>query len=311
MTHKECAELLRKNDDFLLLTHRNPDGDTVGSAAALCSALRRIGKTAYVMPNSDLTDKLGEYISPYFAPEGFEPGFVIAVDIATPGLFTPDFEGTVQLCIDHHPSNSHYAEQLLLCAERSSCGEVVQELIKALRGSITKKEATLLYMALSTDNGCFKYANTNAPAFRAAAELLRYGADNAQINMRFFRKASPARLKLEGLIYSALSYHRGGQIVFAVITRAMLAESGATEEDMDDIASLAGRAEGCELSVTIRENDDGTCRISMRSTDKVNSCDICAVFGGGGHALAAGCTVSGTPERVGEMLLDVINEVWK
>lgn len=311
MTVKECAELLKKHDHFLILTHKNPDGDTVGSAAALCSALRRIGKTAFVMPNSGLTSLLSPYISAYFAPEGYAPSFVIAVDIAAEGLFTPGFEGAVQLCIDHHPSNSRYAESLLLCDDRSSCGEIVLELIKALRGTVTKGEATLLYMALSTDNGCFKYANTNAPAFRAAAELLRYGADNAGINMRFFRKASPARLKLEGLIYSSLAYYRGGQIAVAEITLDMLAQSGAGEEDMDDIASLAGRAEGCELSITIREQKDGTCRLSLRSTEKVNSGEICAVFGGGGHALAAGCTITGSPQRVCEMLLDVIDEVWK
>lgn len=311
MTFKDCAELLKKNDNFLLLTHKNPDGDTVGSAAALCLALRRVGKTAYVMPNPGLSDKLGEYVSPLFAPAEFTPGFIIAVDIAAEGLLTPGFEGAVQLCVDHHPSNSRYAEALLLCDDRSSCGEIVLELIKALRGSITRREATLLYMALSTDNGCFKYANTNAASFRAAAELLRLGADNADINMRFFRKASPARLKLEGFLYSTLSYYRDGQIAVAMLTRDMLASSGVCEDDLDDIASLAGRAEGCELSVTIREEENATCRISLRSTDKVNSSDICAVFGGGGHALAAGCTISGSPEHARDMLLEVINEVWK
>lgn len=311
MNFKECAELLKKNDNYLILTHKNPDGDTVGSAAALCNALRRIGKTAYAMPNIGITEKLGEYIAEYIAPEGFAPNYVIAVDIASESQFTPNFNGAVQLCIDHHPSNTHYAAALLLCDERSSCGEIVLEVIKALKGSLTKREATLLYMALSTDNGCFKYANTNAAAFRAAAELLRYGADNAGINMRFFRKASPARLKLEGLIYQSLCYYRSGQIAVATITLDMLAQSGAGEEDMDDIASLAGRAEGCDLSATIRENENGTCRVSLRSTDKVNSSDICAVFGGGGHALAAGCSITGTPERAKEMLLDVINEVWK
>lgn len=311
MTFKECAELLKKHDNFLLLTHRNPDGDTVGSAGALCSALRRIGKTAYLMPNAGMTANLSGYISAFLAPEGYVAEYVIAVDIAAEGLLTPGFDGAVQLCIDHHPSNSRYAQELLLCEERSSCGEIVLEVIKALRGTVTKGEATLLYMALSTDNGCFKYSNTNAAAFRAAAELLRYGANNTEINTRFFRKVSPARLKLEGLIYSSLAYYRGGQIAVAEITLDMLAQSGASEEDMDDIASLAGRAEGCELSITIREQKDGTCRLSLRSTDKVNSGDICAVFGGGGHALAAGCTISGTPERVCSMLLDVIDEVWK
>ena len=311
MNFKDCAELLKKNDNFLLLTHKNPDGDTVGSAAALCSALQRAGKTAYVMPNPALTDKLGGYIAPFHAPEGYAHAFVVAVDIATEGLLTPGYTGGVDLCIDHHPTNTHYAASTLVCGERSSCGEVVLEVIKALRGSVTRCEATLLYMALATDNGCFRYANTNAASFRAAAELMRFGADNGEINMRFFRMASPARIKLEGLIYLSMSYYREGKIVVAEITQDMMRTAGVSEEDMDDIASLPGRAEGCALSVTIREQSDGTCRLSLRSTEEVNSSEICAVFGGGGHALAAGCTVSGTPDRVREMILDGINEVWK
>ncbi len=311
MNFKDCAELLKKHDNFLLLTHKNPDGDTVGSAAALCSALRRIGKNACVMPNPGLTEKLKSCIVPFHAPEGYAPDFVLAVDIATEGLLTPGYTGGVDLCIDHHPTNTYYAASTLVCADRSSCGEIVLEIIKALRGSITKREATLLYMALATDNGCFRYSNTNAASFRAAAELLRFGADNAGINMRFFRTASPARIKLEGLIYLSMSYYREGKIAVAEITQDMMRETGASEEDMDDIAALPGRAEGCALSITIREQTDGTCRLSLRSTEEVNSSDICAVFGGGGHALAAGCTISGTPAKVREMILDVINEVWK
>ncbi len=311
MNFKDCAELLKKHDNFLLLTHKNPDGDTVGSAAALCSALRRIGKSACVMPNPGLTEKLKSYIVPFHAPEGYAPDFVLAVDIATEGLLTPGYTGSVDLCIDHHPTNTRYAASTLVCDDRSSCGEIVLEVIKALRGSITKREATLLYMALSTDNGCFRYANTNAASFRAAAELLRFGADNAEINVRFFRTASPARIKLEGLIYLSMSYYREGKIAVAEITQDMMRETGASEEDMDDIAALPGRAEGCALSITIREQTDGTCRLSLRSTEEVNSSDICAVFGGGGHALAAGCTISGTPAKAREMILDVINEVWK
>ena len=320
MNYKDCAELLKKNNGYLILTHRNPDGDTVGSAAALCSALRRAGKTAYLYQNPDLNGKLLEYAQPYFISAGvlsgypeeeFKPDYVIATDVATEGMLPKGFEGAVQLCVDHHPSNTHYAENCFVNGERASCGEIILEIIKALRGNVTKNEATLLYMALSTDTGCFKYANTNSQAFRAAAEMLRFGADNADINFKFFRTASPARIKLEGLIYSSLSYYRDGKITVAVITNEMMDAAGATDEDTDDIASLAGRAEGCQLSVTIREKKDGVCRLSLRSTEAVNSSEICAVFGGGGHAMAAGCSITGTPEKAREMILDVIDEVWK
>lgn len=311
MNKKECVELLKNNNDFLIITHKNPDGDTVGSSAALCSALRRIGKTAYVYRNTQITDKLMPYVEPFFAEDGFVPGYVIAVDAATDGMLANGFEGSVQLCIDHHPSNSGYAENTFLCDERAACGEIVLDIIRALPGSITKDEATLLYIAVSTDTGCFQYSNTNAATLRAAAELLRSGADNVSVNTSFFRKVSAARIKLEGLVYSSLRFYRDGKISVATITLDMMAESGASEEDMDDIAGLANRVEGSVLGITIREKEDGTCRFSLRSTSEVNSSEICAVFGGGGHAMAAGCSITGSPEKARDMMLDVIDEVWK
>ena len=311
MNYKQCAKLLLTHENILIVTHRNPDGDTVASAAALCSALRRGGRNAYLYPNPQVNRHLRPFAEQYFAPEGFAAKYTVAVDVATEGMLPKGFEGAVDLCIDHHPTNSGYAAETLVRADKSSCAEAVMEVILSMNTDLTADEATLLYIGLATDTGCFQYSNTNAPAFRAAAELLRLGADNSDVNLRFFRRVSPARLKLEGLIYSGLGFYRDGKITVAEITRAMMAQSGASEDDMDDIASLAGRADGCVLSITIREQADGTCRLSLRSTSEVNSSDICAVFGGGGHALAAGCTISGSVEKARELILDVVNEVWK
>ena len=311
MKIRDCAELLKNNDGFLLVTHKNPDGDTVGSAAALCSALRRCGKTAYLFPNSGVTEKLRAYAGALYAPADFQPGFVVAVDTATQAMLAPGYEGSADLCIDHHPSNSLYAAQTLLMGGRSSCGEIILEVIRALCGELTKAEATLLYIALSTDTGCFQYSNTNADSFLAAAELLECGVDNGLINTVFFRKQSAARLKLEGLIYSTMTFHRGGTVCVAIVSRAMMDEAGATEDDCDDLAGLAGRAEGAYVNVTIREKEDGSSKISVRSGPDVSSSDICAVFGGGGHKMAAGCSISCPPEKARDMLLAVIDELWK
>lgn len=311
MTYKECAEFLKKRDDFLVVTHKNPDGDCMGSAAALCSALRRAGKRAYLYPNSQVIAVLRPYVEPFYASENFVPGCIVAVDTATENMFALGFEGAVELCIDHHPSNSSYADKLLLQSQRSSCGEIVLELIKALRGNITREEADLLYIAVSTDTGCFVYSNTNAATFRAAAELMKAGADNHTINTAFFRKRSLARLRLEAMLYSGMQIHRDGKLIIASVTKEMMEKAGATEDDLDDIAGLAGRVEGSVLSVTIRETDDGGSKLSLRSNHEVNSCDICAVFGGGGHAMAAGCSLACAPDKAAVMIKEVIDEVWK
>lgn len=311
MNYKQCAKTLLGHENLLILTHRNPDGDTMASAAALCSALRRGGRTACLYHNPQVNDKLRPFVEEYFAPAGYKYKYVVAVDIATEGLLPQGYEGMVNLCIDHHPTNSHYAGADLVRPEKSSCAEVVMELIQNINTEITKEEATLLYIGLSTDTGCFQYANTNAATMRAAAELLRLGADNSMVNLRFFRKVSRARLMLESMIYAGMDYYRDGRISVATVTLDMMEKAGATEDDCDDLAGLAGRAEDAVVSITIKEQGDGNCKISVRSNPEVSSSDICAVFGGGGHAMAAGCTIMGTPQMAKELLLQVIDEVWK
>ena len=176
MEYGECVSLLMGQDNILVLSHIRPDGDTLGSGAALCSALRRAGKTAYIYENPEITDRYLPYVRPWFAPSGFVPDYTVAVDIAEPGLFPLGYAGTVRLCIDHHPSNARYAADLLLRDRKSACGEIVLELIKLLHGAPDRAEATLLYIAISTDTGCFQYSNTNSDTLRAAAETLDAGA---------------------------------------------------------------------------------------------------------------------------------------
>ena len=198
MNDREFAAALRDRDAILILSHLRPDGDTLGSGAALCSALRRMGKTAYLFPNPETTARYLPYVAQFFAPANFVPACVVAVDIATPNLFPQGFSGAVDLCIDHHPSNALYAGDTLLHAEKSACGEAVLDVIELLTGSVTEQEANLLYIAVTTDTGCFQYANTNADTLRAAARLLELGADNRKISMDFFRKISRARIALVG-----------------------------------------------------------------------------------------------------------------
>ena len=177
LTASECAAWLLESDDYLIISHRRPDGDTLGSGAALCSALRRAGKRAWCLDNPETINNHRPFVAPYLAGEGAKPVTPVTVDVASEGLFPEGVTGPIPLAIDHHPSNSRFAENLCLAAERSSCGELVLEIIKALCGGIDAEEAKLLYIAVSTDTGCFQYSNTNAGTLRAASELIDAGAD--------------------------------------------------------------------------------------------------------------------------------------
>lgn len=309
MNYRECAEWLSQRDNFIIITHLRPDGDTLGSAAAICSALRRSGKSAYLFPNPEITQKYVKYVEEYVG-ESFEHEYVIAVDVAEERMLCSGFDGKVDLCIDHHPTNPHYSEELLLHTEKASCGESVLEVIKCLCGNITPKEASLLYMAVSTDCGCFRYANVTSETFAAASELAACGAEVQKLNFELFRQVSRARITLEGMISAGLKFYHDGALVVATVTDEMMKAAGATENDCDDIAGIPGKVEGCIVSMVIRELEAEKCKVSVRSQPSFDSSAICAKFGGGGHKMASGCTVYATPDEVREMMVSAVDEVW-
>lgn len=312
ITVKECADFLSRHDNYLIMTHRRPDGDTLGSAGALCLLLRRMGKSAYLMENSEITPKYAAFVGELIAPAGITAQTLIAVDLAAETMFPLGFAGgSIELCVDHHGSNSFYANRTLVKPEKAACGEIILELAQELGCGMDSRIANLLYIAISTDTGCFLYRNTTADTHRAAAAVMEAGANYGDLNKLLFRTMSEARMKLEGMIYAGMRRYKNGEINIATVTLEMMEKSGATENDCDDLASLAGRAEGSLCSATIRETESGRCKISLRSGDAVNSSDVCAQFGGGGHPMAAGCVMNCRPEEAREKLVAAIIGAWK
>ena len=309
MTLNECIDYLKNNDGYLLLTHIRPDGDTLGSAAALCHILRRMGKTAFLYPNPQVTAQYKPFVAPYLAPAGFRPDRTVAVDLASENLFPEGYAGgEVELCIDHHPTNSRYARRLVCRPEKASCGEIILELAQSLK-LLDKTVADLLYIAVSTDCGCFVYANTTAETHRAAAQLMEAGADYKALNKLLFRTFSFSRLTLEGMIYAGMRRYGPGECVtVATVTREMMRSSGATEDDCEDLASLAGRVAGSRVSVTVRELNSGASKISLRSGEDFDSSAVCALHGGGGHKMASGCTIHADPEQARDIIVRDILE---
>ena len=265
-----------------------------------------MGKTAWMYPNEESTETLLPFVKPYFAPDGFEAQTIISVDVASEQMLIGNSEWNVDLCIDHHPSNTHYASETCVIPERASCGEIILDVITELLEGPDYEEAQLLYIAVSTDTGCFCYSNTNSDTFRSAAKLLDAGAQLDSLNQLLFRKTSVARLRLEGMIYSAMTFHFDNRVSVAVVSREMLERAGATEDDCSDLANLAGRAKEAVVCITIREVGDHVSKLSLRSSSSVNVSDICAEFGGGGHAMAAGCTMKCDLEEAKSRILQAV-----
>jgi len=312
LTSKATANWLRERDNFLILTHTRPDGDTLGSAAGLCSGLRSVGKTAYVLENPETTERYLDYVAPYLAPAGFAPEFILAVDTADAEILAKnagDYRDRVDLAIDHHPSYTGYAKYTCLEADRAACGEVVYHVLMELSGAISAEAALPLYVALSTDTGCFSYANTTGETFQVAGALLNAGADHRFVNKMLFRTKTRARMALDGELYTSLRYAHGDRVAVAVVTQELLARTGATENDLDDIAAIPGQVEGVLVGITVKEQSDGKCKVSVRTSPGVDANRICQNFGGGGHIMAGGCTIDASPEDTVTALLTAVGEV--
>ncbi len=312
MTLSDCAAYLREHDRYLILTHRRPDGDAVGCAAALCQGLRRFGKTAFALANPEATPRHEEMLAPCLPPADFEPETVVSVDLAEEGILqlnAEDWAGKIALSIDHHPSNSHYAGLTFLDPNAGACGELTYLLLRQLPVPIDRDLATLLYIAVTTDTGCFRYKNTGPQTLRVGADLLEAGAP-VDLNRTLFMKKSRPRLLLESRMIAGLQFFQNDEASLAAVTLEDLGICGVTEADLEDIASVAGSVEGVELSITLREVGDGEWKVSLRTGQYGNASRICAEFGGGGHGMAAGCTVKGSREEVTARLMDAVARHW-
>ncbi|MEY8230119.1 DHH family phosphoesterase [Oscillospiraceae bacterium 50-16] len=312
ITTTQAAQFLRERDDFLILTHVRPDGDTIGCAAGLCRGLRLLGKTAHVLKNEGATSLFAPYLEGLAAPEGYEPRIVVSVDIAARSLF-PDnakkYLERVDLAVDHHPSQEFFAKNTCLDSGKAACGQIVFEILKQLI-EITPDIALPLYVAVSTDCGCFQYSNTDAAAHRTAAELMESGFDPYPVNRRHFRTRTLKRLKLESLLVQGMELRDEGQTALVFLTLEMMDTVGADERDMENISAFVGQIEGVKNGATLKETRDGHVKISLRTgPGDLNASAVCALLGGGGHAAAAGAMVEGSMEQVRQRVIQAIGQV--
>ena len=312
LTVSKAAELLRSFDRVLILTHVRPDGDTVGCAAGLCAALRALGKAAYLLPNPGLTDTTAPYFAPYAAPADFVPEKVVSTDIATVGLFPENakpYTGRVDLAIDHHPSFESFGRANIVRPEAAACGELILDIVRELT-PITPEIALPLYVAISTDTGGFIYSNVTADTHRAAATLMDTGIDYRSVNKLFFQTKSRVRMQLEAAMLASAKFYDGSRVAVLSVPRSLLEKFRATESDAEDLSALGPQIQGVDCAVTMRELGEGVWKFSLRTGERVNATEVCRLLGGGGHARAAGATLTGVSrEEAEERMLDAIAHV--
>ena len=294
LTRTETAQWLQERDDFLILTHRRPDGDTVGSAAALCRGLRSLGKQAAVLENPEITDRYAWLLEGLTCAEAAPTQTVISVDVAAPNMLPKAIEPLLErivLRIDHHGSATGFAEYELVDPKAGACGEIIYDILMEQWVDMDEQTAAALYVATSTDTGCFRFANTTDHTFLVAAACAAAGAPIHSLNQQLFETVTLARLRMQGWMVENSRMLLEGRIVLCPIPKAVEEELAVTEDDMENIASFLRTVEGVEMAATLREHTDGGVKVSMRSIPDRDSGAVCAGFGGGGHKGAAGATI--------------------
>ena len=294
LTKEQTAEYLSQNDGYVILTHRRPDGDTLGSAALLCRGLRSLGKTAHILHNTEITAKYAHLHEGLTTEQVADSNILVAVDTASKGMlpaaFSP-YADRITLRIDHHATAESYTEMELVKPGAAACGEIVARVLSLMGVQLDKPMANALYIAISTDTGCFRYANTTAETFECAAFCAYHGADLFTINQALFETRSLGRLRLEGWLIENMIFLQEGQIAICALPKTKEEELGLCEDDLENISGFPRSIEGVKIAATLREDGENRIKISVRAVPGYDAAAICQKFGGGGHKGAAGASM--------------------
>ncbi len=308
-----ASELLKANN-ILLLCHKNPDGDTIGSAAALMHALKSIGKTCNMLCSHEIPQRYDYMQFSNFKNE-FEPGYIVAIDTASTALLgdlPQEIISNINMCIDHHPSNTNYAHYTLLNESAAATAELMYGFIIALGAQITPLIADCLYTGLATDTGCFRFANTSASSHEVAHKLINEGARLVELNALLFESKSRGRIELERAAYRSLEFYENDVIAIISLSLSQINDCKAEPIDLEGITAIPRSIENVQAGITIRQISEHTFKVSLRTTGQINAASVCKTLGGGGHAQAAGCEITGTPEKVKNAVLkEVISAMNK
>lgn len=309
LTLANLCQYLNDNDNYLILTHASPDGDTLGSAYALKLGLKKLGKKVQVACPDEIPHKYDYFIDD--SECDFIPETVVAVDVADIKLLGDmweRFEGRIDLNIDHHVSNTHYAKRLYLDDTASATAESIFEILEELGVEIDSNIANALYTGISTDTGCFKYASVTVRTHEIAAKLYGIGVDAAEINRKMFDTKSKSRVKMEMMVLNSAEFHFDERCMMLAVTRDIQKKTGCSKSDMEGVASMSRSVEGVLVGVAIKETEKDVFKISLRTYEPLDASEICKKLGGGGHKAAAGCTVEGSLKEAKEAILGAIKE---
>lgn len=319
----EAAELLCSKKNILIFFHVHPDGDAAGSAFALKHFIDNAGGRAWCVCADEVPERL-RFISedsqssvlPEAIPEDFEAELIVSVDTASPsqlGALYEVYQGKIDLMIDHHGKGTPYADNYIR-REASACGEVLYDifLLMASKLEIQKmplRVNELIYTAVSSDTGCFRYSNVEPSTHILAAELIRSGVQSADINHKLIGIKTLKQMQVEHAGFERMNFYCDGKLAIITFPYDLKMQYGAEDENLETLIDVARCVKGVEVAAAIRQpTSENRFRVSMRSSSDLDVSEICDMYGGGGHVRAAGCTVSADSILSAEMTIVVAVE---
>ncbi len=309
-------QIIREKQSFLMLIHVNPDGDSIGSTIGLGLALERVGKKVTMVvvdPVPDVyrflagSDRMvhysevsGHYDAVFFLDCG-------DLERTGPAAALAGLAG-VKVNIDHHISNTVYGDLNYIDPRCAAVGEQVYQMLHVLGYPMDEDIATALYTSIVTDTGNFKYENTTVDTHLITSHLLTYDVRPEVVSQAIYDSKTLPGLRLLGLTLDSLEVDDTGRIAWAVVTREMLDKSGAKDEETEGLINYPRTLKGVEVALLFKETDDGRLRVSFRSKKYVDVSRLAGHWGGGGHARAAGCTMSGSLSEAKAAVLTAARE---
>lgn len=308
----KAVDLLKQKDKILIITHKNPDGDAIGSSFGLYYALLKLGKTVKIDIGKRLSDIYRWVKEDYNNKFDFEPEYVVALDLADTKLLLDHlkiFENKIDLAIDHHLSNTFFSKETLLDKGAGATSELLYKVIVKLIGenNIDSHIASCLYLGLTTDTGCFKYSSVTSNTHLVAASLIKKGAKHFDINKKMFDTKSKKKLKIEQIVLSNIEYYLNDKCAIIFISKKLKEQFNIADDELEGFSALPTQIEGIEIGVTIKEKENEY-KISIRTSENYDASEICKNFDGGGHKRAAGCSLEGSYQDIKNRLLEIIKK---
>lgn len=307
LTRIECARFLREHDRFAIITHGGPDGDTIGSAAALCLGLRQAGKTAHVLENTQVAEKFQHLLMELTKPDAEEGDILIAVDVATARMISEESQHLaekIDLRIDHHGTGVPFAALELVDSAAAACGEIIYDLLTLLDVEVAAPIGNALYTAVSSDTGCFRYANTTGNSFRLASVCADASGDIFRINQRLFDTVTLGRLRMQSWVVEHMQILQDGKIIICGIPADIHEKLDLADGDSGNLAGFLRSIEGVKMAATVRQDNEGHTGVSVRAVPGCDAAAVCQKLGGGGHKGAAGASLGDITmeEAVGKLI---------